>query len=380
MINAKSLKNLKRVAIILLIAVFSIAGIIACSGDGITGGGGRGYYSSVSDGGNTPSAPDDNPSSPDENPSTPGTTNTTPSAPGDNPSSPDYKPNLPNDNPNDYYDLRVPFVVEKGYTNVSYKDTNKLKQLWLDQINRKYYNDGKVFAIRNRANNRGPNDFQSGDQDYYYFNDNGDMVYKPDNTIIKKFVGATMIRYRDIELQRGRKYGFFNNLSAIVKTKWSERKLNGKPLHTVGGIYVNALTTEEVRTRYFGGVKQGVYDFITYWHEVEVYHDGWTRKNEVFERQYTSPGFVEVFVIYDHWEGGHPYIGTGAAVHSYFPYYGSRNTTNGFNAQTLSYMTNYNRYLGERPEYIMNELNCTASFTEIGYRNWHFLFLPGHKY
>ena len=374
-------KVLIRVAVILLIVAFSIVGIIACSGDGITGGGGRGYYSSVSDGGNTPSTPDYTPNLPSDNTNSQGT-DTIPTFPDGNPIAPDDKPSFPNDNPGDYYDLRVPFVVEKGYTNVSYKDTNKIKQLWLDQINRTALNDGKIFAIRNRANNRGPNDFQSGDQDYYYFDDNGDIVYKPDRTVVKKFMGAAIVRYRDTEIERGhyQLFGGNDNTSAIVSTKWSERKHDGKPLHTVGGIYVNALTTEQVRANYFGGVKQGVFDFITYWHAVELNHYGWGYENEIFERQYITTGFVEILVMYDHWEGGHPYIGTGAAVHSYFPYYGRRNTTNGFNAQTMYYMTNHNRYIGERPEYVMNQLNCTALFTAIGYRKWHFLFLPGHKY
>ena len=49
---------------------------------------------------------------------------------------------LPNDNPSGYYEIRVPFGVGgNGYINISYKDTNRLKKLWFDQINRKAKND-----------------------------------------------------------------------------------------------------------------------------------------------------------------------------------------------------------------------------------------------
>ena len=93
----------------------------------------------------------------------------------------DNNSNLSEHRSNDYYKIRVPFAIGgEGYTNVNYKDTNTLKQLWFDQINRKAVGDGKVFAIRNRSNNRDANNFQKkhthgnySAQDYYYFNENG---------------------------------------------------------------------------------------------------------------------------------------------------------------------------------------------------------------
>ena len=388
MINEKSSKILKLVAIISLIAVFSIAGIIACSGDGITGGGGRGYYSSVGDSGNTPSTPDNNPNLPGDNTNSQGT-NATPSLPGGDTNSggTDSIPSLPDDNPGDYYDVRVPFAVGgNGNVSVSYKDTNKLRQLWFDSINRKAANDGKVFAIRNRGNDGDPNNFQNrrthgrfSAYDYYYFNENGDIVWKEDNTIIKKFMGATIVRYRDITIDRGHYQLFGNNYNrgAIVNVNWKERGPN-----TVGAIYANTMTTEQARQKYHWDktgndpFKDGVFDFITSRWLVEDFHNGWRYENGLFERQYTTTGFIEILVMYDYdnLKGG-----TAAAVHSYYPYYGDRNTTKGFTPQNMPYMTNHNIYIGQRPEFTMNKLNHTTLFTDFDYRYWEYMFMPGHK-
>lgn len=62
----------------------------------------------------------------------------------------------------DYYNIYVPYAGGmNGYFNVSYKDTNRLNKIWFAQIQRKGENDGKVFAIRNRANDRDMNNFQN---------------------------------------------------------------------------------------------------------------------------------------------------------------------------------------------------------------------------
>ena len=349
-------KLLWRVAIIILIAVFSIAGIIACGGGAdITGSSGS---FSTSGGGET----------------------TTPTPNQDD----NYT--LPNDNPSDYYEIRVPFGVGgDGYTNVSYKDTNKLKQLWLDQINRKAVNDGKVFAIRSRGNNADPNTFQKTRThgqfkalDYYYFNENGDIVYKEDNTIIKKFVGAIITEYRDVHTQRGHvaKLGNNDNRRAIISITWKK-----KGIYTVGAIYANAFTTEEAKKKYhwdFTGnnpFKDGVYDFITYRHQVETYHAGWVHKNDWFERQYINPGFIEVLVMYDY---SNDDFSGAASVHSYYAYYGERHNHNGFTPENMLYMTNQNVYLGQRPMYTTKQLNHTAVFTD-SFRDWCYLFMPGSK-
>ena len=383
-------KTLKRIAIILAISVFSIVGIVACGGADITGS----SYSSDNIG-------EDNGNGGDNGNGDNG---------GGETPNPDDNYTLPNDNPSDYYRIRVPFGVGgDGYTNVSYKDTNKLKQLWFDQINRKAVNDGKVFAIRNKANNRDASGFQKrhthgnySAQDYYYFNENGDIVWKEDNTVIKKLVGAIITEYRDVNIQRGRKYGFYNNLKAIVNISWSQ-----KGIYTVGGVYANTMTTEEARAKYLLGVdinqngqearwagpnqatvgddpfKEGVFDFITYRHNVETYHDGWNCANNLFERQYIYPGFIEVLVMYDYDNAG--YKGA-ATVHSYYAYYGIYNYWQEyanhpgiyFTPENIPYMTNQNIYLSQRPMYTTKELNHTAVFTDT-YRNWEYLFMPGTK-
>ena len=215
----------------MLIAVFSIAGLTSCGGAATEP---TSFSSSGEGNGGEPITPPNN-------------------NPNDN-----YT--LPNDNPSDYYKIRVPFGVGgDGYTNVSYKDTNKLKQLWLDQINRKAVNDGKVFAIRNRGNNADPNTFQKTRThgqfkalDYYYFNENGDIVYKEDNTIIKKFVGAIITEYRDVHTQRGHvaKLGNNDNRRAIISITWKK-----KGIYTVGAIYANAFTTEEAKRSITGTLR-----------------------------------------------------------------------------------------------------------------------------
>ena len=310
-------------------------------------------------------------------------------------------PNLP-DKPTDYYRIRVPFGVSgDNYTTVSYKDTNKLKQLWLDQINRRgLINDGRVFAIRNKNNSADLNNFQekqikgnTASYDYYYFNENGDIVYKEDNRIIKKFVGAIITGYRDIE---ERKYGYWegrHRAHAIVEYKWKQ-----KGIYTVGAIYANTLTTDEARELYFGrqktgGIKDfeigetpfgdGVYDFVAYRYRKETFNNGVAYAANLFERQYIFQGFIEVFVMYDYDNMGY----TGAAgLHSYYAYYGIYDMWEEyknhpgiyFTPENMPYMTNQNIYLGERPEHTIPLLTHSAAFTDNP-RDWYYLFMPGKK-
>ena len=358
-------KDLKLKAILLLIAAFSIFSIVACGGADITGSG-RSYSSENTDtNGNGGNNVDGGTSTPDDD-------------------------TIIDDNISHYYRIRVPFAVGgDGYTNVSYKDTSKLKQLWLDQINRKAVGDGKVFAIRNRANNRDASSFQNAHthgsysaKDYYYVNEDGDIVYKEDNTVIKKLVGAIITEYRDINIERGHRanFGFNDNRQAIVDIPF---KLKG--IYTVGAIYANTFTTEEARKKYMGDnpFKDGVFNFITYWHLVETFHSGVAYANNIFERQYIYPGFVEVLVMYDYNNEG--YNGA-AAVHSYYPYYGIYNYWQEyknhpgiyFTPQNMPYMTNQYVYLAQRPEYTTPQLNHTALFTDT-FRGWQFLFMPGNK-
>ena len=108
------------------------------------------------------------------------------------------------------YTVTVPFASSSKVA-VDYRDSAKLNQLWLDQINRKAANDGKVFAIRNGRNYHGPSEFQkskpatgekSNLQDYYYFDSKGDIYYKQDNRLIKQFVGAVIVDYVNCTAKR----------------------------------------------------------------------------------------------------------------------------------------------------------------------------------
>ncbi|WP_242003178.1 hypothetical protein [Brachyspira aalborgi] len=133
-----------------------------------------------------------------------------------------------------------------GYFNVSYKDTNRLNKIWFAQIQRKGENDGKVFAIRNRANDRDMNNFQNsnnGREDYYYFSDNGDIYYKggdKTNTtgsiLIKRFVGAVIVDYRTVK-ERTEPDAGVTHQDVIHHT--------GE--YTVGAIYKMAINVNEAR-------------------------------------------------------------------------------------------------------------------------------------
>ena len=309
-------------------------------------------------------------------------------------------PNLP-DKPTDYYKIYVPYGVSgDGYITVSYKDTNKLNQLWFDQINRKAYNDGKVFAIRNKENNRDENNFQNRHaqgnytaQDYYYFNDNGDIVWKEDNRIIKKFVGAIVTEYRDVNKYFGDWSGGWGGAEwagyphgyAIKEYKWKQRGVL-----TVGGVYANTLTTEDARRIYIGRArgdryldegddpfKDGVFNFITYRQRIETFNNGFALAANMFERQYITQNFIEIFVMDPEDNLGYE---NAAGVYSYYAYFAKFSYVEGFTSENRPYMTNQKIYLAQRPEYTTPLLTHSAAFTD-GHRHpkWHFLFMPGHK-
>lgn len=178
--------------------------------------------------------------------------------------------------------------------------------------------------------------------------------------------------------QRGHvaKLGNNDNRRAIISITWKK-----KGIYTVGAIYANAFTTEEAKNKYHwdstgnNPFKDGVYDFITYRHQVETYHAGWVHKNDWFERQYINPGFIEVLVMYDY---SNDDFSGAASVHSYYAYYGERHNHNGFTPENMPYMTNQNIYLGQKPEYTDEQLNHTAVFTD-SFRDWCYLFMPGSK-
>ena len=142
----------KRVAIILLIAVFSFAGIVACSSDATQ-----------------PSASQVEIPGPDD------TGTTTPDEP---------EPVFPEDT---YRRIYTPWRGD-NYPTVSYQDTNKLLQYWKEMISRKDTGNTKRWMIRTDKDG----------YNFYYFDKNFDLVYHrvgKGTLKIRKLVGATIMKY-----------------------------------------------------------------------------------------------------------------------------------------------------------------------------------------
>ena len=177
MINYTLLKISKRVAIILLVAVFSIAGFTSCS-------------KAVTE----PSA--------SQTEADTGNSGTTPLP--DSPVSPDY-PNSPKNSAWDessYRSIYVPFAGVYSndaqgkpvwnYATVSYMDRETLTQLWKDQMDAKGRGENRDFFIRNRNNN---GDLKVGNN-YYFFDADFNIRHKKwPEIIIKQFVGGVMTMY-----------------------------------------------------------------------------------------------------------------------------------------------------------------------------------------
>ena len=288
-------------------------------------------------------------------------------------------PNLPVD-VTEYYKISVPYSSRGGYHIVSYKDTNKLKELWLEQIFRKSAGDGKVFAIRNRENSRDKDNFQKeqyGRQDYYYFKDNGDIVYKGGDKnsytkeiLIKRFIGAVIVDYRKVTEKSNPEEGIFRKDKIENTGEW-----------TVGAIYKMVINVNEARNMFKGGgVCEGVYNFIGIrkW----TYFNQYVSDRKMFTRQFYNTNFMEVLVL-------NPYANEGNSrcmgVDAYYAYYGSYDSSEGdmnvegFTHENMPYMTDEKLYLGQRPENIVPILSYTTAFTDANVK-WRFLAMPGHKY
>ena len=200
-INYKLLKISKRAAIMLLIAVFSIVGIVACGGaEDIAGS--RGGVDTIVDPG--PTGPTD-PTDPEE----------------------PEQPTFPADT---YYTIYAPFVHWEDESKVpsvnriivSWQDTNTLTQIWKKQIeDGKRPGDGNRWMIRDAANRH--NDPRDGQwANYYYFDKNFDLVYYRQgkgSLTVRKFRTGLIVRYN-----KGRNAG-----------TWA-----------IGGLYETVLTKDEI--------------------------------------------------------------------------------------------------------------------------------------
>ena len=166
-------KLLWKVAIIVLIATLSIAGLTSCGGaatepTSFSSSGGE------DNGGGTPE--------------------------------PEPKP-TPEPEPvvypeSSYYTVKVPFANSGGYNataRVSYQDQEGLNKLWKAMMRRQGMKDGQIFYIGNRGGHNGGRSginkthyLFNGDM-YFYLLDNMDICYQ--GVVLKKFLGAVIIPY-----------------------------------------------------------------------------------------------------------------------------------------------------------------------------------------
>ena len=267
------------------------------------------------------------------------------------------------------YRLTVPYADKtQTYFYVDFRDTARLNQLWLDQVNRKGASDGKVFAIRNGANNRDANNFQKAHtdsgvtvQDYYYFASNGDIYYKGDGRLIKKFAGAIIVDYVNTTKKN---YGYNDSVT-------HEYAHTGE--YTVGAIYKMAMSGDAAKKIYWdaGRAKRMVYTFIEANLSLSKFWNGVYSENILFRRQFHE-GMLEVLVM-------NPYANEGVAncmgVDSYYFWWEGNQRDD----EKVRRMTDANYYLGERPEYVIPLFNRYVKFTDSWQTPWwSFLFMPGN--
>ena len=188
--NSKLLKVSKRALIILLIIVFSIAGIVACGGAENIAGSSSGSY--TEDSGGTVTV---NPETP--NPEQPNPEQPTPKPEQQEPQKPTFAENT-------YYTIYAPFVnwedksevPEANKIKVSWQDTNTVNKIWKKQIEGGKDNDGKRFIIRDANNNQ--KEPLTGS--YYFFDKNFNIVYYRQgkgSLLVRKFINGIIVRKRD---------------------------------------------------------------------------------------------------------------------------------------------------------------------------------------
>ena len=187
--NSKLLKVSKRALIILLIIVFSIAGIVACGGAENIAGSSSGSY--TEDSGGTVTV---NPETP--NPEQPNPEQPTPKPEQQEPQKPTFAENT-------YYTIYAPFVnwedksevPEANKIKVSWQDTNTVNKIWQKQIEGGKDNDGKRFIIRDANNNQ--KEPLTGS--YYFFDKNFNIVYYRQgkgSLLVRKFINGIIVRKR----------------------------------------------------------------------------------------------------------------------------------------------------------------------------------------
>ena len=254
---------------------------------------------------------------------------------------------------------------------VDYRDTAKLNKLWLGQINREGAKDGKVFAIRNGRNPYGIEDFQkslpakdeNGNlQDYYYFDSKGDIYYKPDNRLIKKFVGAIIVPRIYVTKKN---YGFNDSVT---------HEYGVSKEYTVGALYKMAISGDEANSIYGRGssARNAVHTFIEADITLSKFWNGAYYENIFFQRQFPA-GALEVLVMNP---GGNEGIKGAAGVDSYYWWKEGPDR----NKDDYNKMLDERLYLGERPEFTFPQFTRYVVFSDSGNTPWWcYMFMPGHK-
>ena len=254
---------------------------------------------------------------------------------------------------------------------VDYRDTARLNRLWLGQINREGAKDGKVFAIRNGRNPYGIEDFQkslpakdeNGNlQDYYYFDSKGDIYYKPDNRLIKKFVGAIIVPRIYVTKKN---YGFNDSVT---------HEYGVSKEYTVGALYKMAISGDEANSIYGrgGSARNAVHTFIEADITLSKFWNGAYYENIFFQRQFPA-GALEVLVMNP---DGNEGIKGAAGIDSYYVWWEG----NDRNEDKYNKMLNEKLYLAERPEFTFPQFTRYVVFSDSGNTPWWcFMFMPGHK-
>ena len=254
---------------------------------------------------------------------------------------------------------------------VDYRDTAKLNKLWLGQINREGAKDGKVFAIRNGRNPYGIEDFQKSLpakdenedlQDYYYFDSKGDIYYKPDNRLIKKFVGAIIVPRIYVTKKN---YGFNDSVT---------HEYGVSKEYTVGALYKMAISGDEANSIYGrgGSARNAVHTFIEADITLSKFWNGAYYENIFFQRQFPA-GALEVLVMNP---GGNEGVKGAAGIDSYYVWWEGPDR----DGDKYNKMLNEKLYLGERPEFTFPQFTRYVVFSDSGNTPWWcYMFMPGHK-
>ena len=257
------------------------------------------------------------------------------------------------------------------FVDVDYRDTARLNRLWLEQINREGAKDGKVFAIRNGRNPYGIEDFQKSLpakdenedlQDYYYFDSKGNIYYKPDNRLIKKFVGAIIVPRIYVTKKN---YGFADSVT---------HEYGVSKEYTVGALYKMAISGDEANSIYGRGssARNAVHTFIEADITLSKFWNGAYYENIFFQRQFPA-GALEVLVMNP---DGNEGIKGAAGIDSYYVWWEGPDR----NEDKYNKMLNEKLYLAERPEFTFPQFTRYVVFSDSGNTPWWcYMFMPGHK-